>query len=466
MSEIIRSELNKIYREAKSGVPTVSDSVKSLPNETLADLIKQRLGKKLIWDDAIGAFWMYVPPGYYAAMVSDKNMKEWTASMLMLWHQKGLTDGKLTDILKQLSWHADRTDDLEDEFVSFNDCVWSPVTGETLTHDPSRIATLHVPVNYADVLKAESPKLDKYLAETCLTETGEHDPGMAAQLQEFAGYLLWPKVENSICLFLQGEGSNGKSVYLDVLRGLVGTTRHRSIGLKKLMTDKFSLANLAGVRLNAADETGNCREATTPEFKVMVEGGTVDAERKFGESFNLKINAKFAFSTNPIPAFGEVNVAMRRRLMIIPFFRDLSPFTEEGRSQTIRHYGKKLIAAEFPGIVRWAMSGLDRLKANRFWYTETESSNEMMCRFESASSSVVEYLREKFEPCEDGFYAAVESYEDYVEWTKKNGRKAVAKNGLGAGFTAAFGKNSVRKVNGKSIRGYRCRCKSPDNPLF
>ena len=54
-------------------------------------------------------------------------------------------------------------------------------------------------------------------------EITDGDKGLAVFLQKFCGYMLSGDRSEQIILFLLGEGANGKSVFLDVLKHVYGT---------------------------------------------------------------------------------------------------------------------------------------------------------------------------------------------------------------------------------------------------
>lgn len=467
---IEQSELATIIREAYAaerktpelGADGKPVKVEAMANDKLAYRFKECLGARLIWDSSIGAFWMWKKSGYYVALTDPDSLRSALSMALQNWKQRGITMGKIDDILSQVRLMVRRTDDLDDEYIAFDDCLWSPETGTQTRPDPANIATLHVPVAFPSVATAGYPMFDKYLHETCLTEDGVFDQGMYDQLQEFAGYLLWPRIETGPCLFFYGEGSNGKSVFVDVMRGLVGTTRTKACGLEQLIGDKFGLSSLVGIRFNASDEMGNCRETTTQNFKKMVFGETVNTQRKFGDAFDFNPKCKFIFNTNRIPAFSEVNMAIKRRILIIPFYRTLDPFSPEGRKATIKHLGKLIAKQELPGVVRWAMTGLERLRANDFWFTRTEASEKMARRFEAESSSVIEFLAEHFEADPSGKLRSEDVYEEYSNWCGKVGRKATSRLSFSRDLGEVFGKS----VPIAGVRVYRARRKGSGQPTL
>lgn len=410
---------------------------------------------RLIYDKSIATFWLYSDRGVYVPITDEDDISETISSMMVKWNLKGgITTSRIREVLVLIRLMSARINDLDDRWISFLDCMWSPEMDKTEKIDKSRVATIHIPVNFSDIKNSECPKWKKYLSEVCVRDDGTENPKMRIQLQEFAGSLIWPKIENTPCLFLFGEGSNGKSVYINAMRGIVGVDRSSAIGLEKLIGDRFSMAGLVGKRFNSADEMGNCHQASTQRFKAMVFGETVNCERKFGHPFDFNPKCKHCYGLNRTLNLPEVTLAIKRRILIIPFYKTFDPFTDEGRKSTIKHLGEIIVREELPGLVNWAMEGLKMLRENDFWHTQSPESNEMYEKFERESSSIVDFLRENFYRDEGSSMDSADAYSEYVEWCKSVGRKPVSRLSFGRDFGLVFGKSVSRWEAGSCVKRY------------
>lgn len=86
---------------------------------------------------------------------------------------------------------------------------------------------------------------------------------MVEFIQRMAGYALTGSIKEQKLLFLHGSGSNGKSVFLDVLRAIGGTYSH-NLPSEALMTSKHEshptmLASLHGMRVAISSEIEEAR---------------------------------------------------------------------------------------------------------------------------------------------------------------------------------------------------------------
>ncbi|MGQ0517616.1 DUF5906 domain-containing protein, partial [Bacillus sp. D-CC] len=74
-------------------------------------------------------------------------------------------------------------------------------------------------------------------------------------LEEILGYILFRRNEFAATFILTGNGSNGKSSYLKIIRQLVGEENASSLDLNEL-DQRFKTAELFGKLANIGDDIG------------------------------------------------------------------------------------------------------------------------------------------------------------------------------------------------------------------
>jgi len=79
------------------------------------------------------------------------------------------------------------------------------------------------------------------------------DKKIRAMLEEILGYILFRRNEFAATFILTGDGSNGKSSYLKIIRRLVGQDNAASLDLKEL-DQRFKTAELFGKLVNIGDD--------------------------------------------------------------------------------------------------------------------------------------------------------------------------------------------------------------------
>ena len=153
----------------------------------------------------------------------------------------------------------------------------------------------------------------------------------------------------------QGPAATGKSVALEIYRAVAGEY-HALVESKALTTGKDEhptwLAQLAGARAATEDDLHN-KAWTNEQFKRLTSGGEMQARFLYGDYFPFKPKCDLAFTANENPKLSPNDDAMRRRLRIVPFHRQVPM---EYRNQDL----VEELLAELPLIAAWALEGAFR----------------------------------------------------------------------------------------------------------
>jgi putative DNA primase/helicase len=220
-------------------------------------------------------------------------------------------------------------------------------TGDLREGDPDDLITRGTDVAYQP--DAPCPRWERFLEEIF---NDDHD--LIAFVHRLVGYILTGDTREHLLAVLHGQGCNGKSTMLEILKALLGDlattsafdTFARARGDRGPRND---LARLRGARLVTASESGEGRrldEATTKE----VTGGDVIAARfLFGEHFEFRPTFKLLLITNHLPRVDGDDDAIWRRLRLVPFERSFEGREDRDLSAALH--------AELPGILAWAVRG-------------------------------------------------------------------------------------------------------------
>lgn len=202
------------------------------------------------------------------------------------------------------------------------------------------------------------------------------------------GYCLLggdPFLHRAFVLF--GEGRNGKSTFLDVLKHLLGRSNFSIVGLSNL--DKpFSVISLKDKMANIVEETPNDK-INAEIFKTAIGGGNIIGSEKYQPEHQFKCNARFIFACNEMPKFSENSVGLLERLYFIPF----KAYFEQ--SQRDPFIGEKLLL-ELPGILNWALSGLELLLDDKS-LPRLDVSNDAFEQYRLESDSVYSWASDVVE---------------------------------------------------------------------
>ena len=229
---------------------------------------------------------------------------------------------------------------------------------------------------------------------------------------EIFGYCLLggdPKMHRAFLLF--GEGRNGKSTWLDVLRELLGYQNTSAISMK-LLGKPFSMVQLDGKLANIVEESP--AEIDPEDFKNIVGGGMVTASQKFKNEYQLKINSRLFFATNKMPRFNDATTGIQDRLVIIPFKKYIKA---NERDTNI----KEKLMKEIPGIINMSLYGLNDLIERGFKFKELSEIKETLEEYLNDSDSVHmwsnEYLH--YTSSEEKFVITEVIFKNYFDHCKE-----------------------------------------------
>lgn len=247
-------------------------------------------------------------------------------------------------------------------------------------------------------------------------------------IQEFFGYCLYKKYHIPKSFMLNGEGSNGKSKLLELLKRFVGAENCSGIPIQDFDIDGFSQGELFGKMINMAGDISSKSMNYIGEFKKLTGGDLIDGRRKFLPRIRFINYAKLIFSCNQLPNIYEDSDAVWRRWVILDFphkflsKKEIDILPEEKKEKVkeadIEIIEKLTYPDEMSGLLNWALEGLNRLlKQKDFSYSKSmdEVKNIWLRKSNSFRGFVVEFL----EADESSNISKVELKEKYVEYCKE-----------------------------------------------
>lgn len=243
-------------------------------------------------------------------------------------------------------------------------------------------------------------------------------------LQEIFGYCLLPDCRFQKMACLVGEGANGKSVVLLVLREMLGHQNVGSVSLDAIDPSRsFLLATLNGMLANIVEDMNEVKMVAEGTLKQLVAGEPVLIERKYKDPVPARLTAKWVMSTNTLPRLSDKTEGMYRRLIVLPFLQSFSDPSVQRKDFANPEFWRQ--SGELPGVLVWALQGLARLlQQGRF----TESANAAVAlkryRLEGSPARLfcIDHVAEKT----GAELASCVLYESYVSWCKENGCQPLA----------------------------------------
>ncbi|QXE92808.1 primase C-terminal domain-containing protein [Geomonas subterranea] len=245
------------------------------------------------------------------------------------------------------------------------------------------------------------------------------DVELISWVQKVVGYTLTGSTDEQCAFFLIGDGCNGKSTFLNVVKTVLGdyavqanpdsfmASRYNSAG-----GARSDLMRFAGARMVMASE-GEEGQRLAESFLKQVTGGEEISTRGLYQKNQIEYKPKFKlfFGSNHKPMITGIDYGIWRRIRVIPF----NLCIPEGQRDP--HLMKKL-CQEASGILNWAYEGCLRWQEEGL--SDVPAAVEMAAREYEAENDVIgRFLADSC--CEGGEVRSCDLYDAYSQWSEHNG---------------------------------------------
>lgn len=277
--------------------------------------------------------------------------------------------------------------------------------------EPADFLTNQLPFEYDPIIGC--PKFDKFLIRVL------PDESCRKVLQEFAGY-IFSDLNLEKVLILSGSGSNGKSVFFNILCALIGKDNLLNYSLG-MFAHEYNRAKLVNKLLNYSSEKG--ADLDPDILKLLASREPYQAREPYGNSFTVYPKTKFIINANELSRMTEQTEAFFRRQLVIPFNERITDQEKD------IHLADKIIESELPGIFNWLLQGLERLTEQQH-FTHSDQIENAVTEYKKQSDSVALYIEDKkYIPSSTQKKQAVfDLYAEYKSFCSDDGYKAVSKN--------------------------------------
>lgn len=316
-------------------------------------------------------------------------------------------------------------------------------SGKCLEYDPNAIEFLRLPVTYDP--SAHCAELDKMLNRVFLC-----DREVINLFEELLGYGLMGHAKFAKLFLFCGNGSNGKSTILDLIRTFAGFENCSSMGINET-TSTFGKIELENKYFNIGDDIDNETIKDTGTLKRISAGNTITVENKGEKKYSTVLTTTLIYSANTIPKSFDKTDGFYRRWTIVPFNavfsiddEDYDPMIEE-----------KITTPEaLSYMLNMALRGAKRLLAQGH-FTEPKVVKEALEIYKSDNSTVLTWIDDK-ELNEDYFLenSRDDLYAEFADWCKLSGIKSGNVTGKKTFYKEVVGKFDFeekprQKSNGK-----------------
>jgi putative DNA primase/helicase len=309
-------------------------------------------------------------------------------------------------------------------------------------HRRENYRTTQIPVGYDPA--ALAPRFEQFLGQVF---RDDEDGGEKRQaLLEMMGYSLMSHARHEKFALLIGTGSNGKSVVLKLLEGLLGSANIAGVQPSNF-NNTFQRAHLDQKLANIVTELKQGEVIADAELKAITSGETATVEHKNKNPFIMRPFCTCWFGTNHMPHTRDFSDALLRRAVIFEFNRT---FSESERDPNLTD---KLLE-ELPGVLNLALQAYaDALK---FGFTKFASCDAAKRAWALEADQVAQFIDE----CGvrgPGKISIGTVFSEYGDWARNNGvGKSVNKRTLRNRLTR-LGFGEARDGKGRYVTGLELR---------
>jgi putative DNA primase/helicase len=363
--------------------------------------------------------------------------------------------GHLSTDIDPPSWISPRSvKTAAPQMISCSNGLLDLSTRQMIEHTPALFNVVSVPFDYQPNAAEPTVWLE------FLASVWPDDPQSILLLQEYVGYVLSGRTDMQKMLLLIGPTRSGKGTITRMLTELIGRGHVAGPTLASLGTN-FGLSPLLGKPLAVISDArlGNTPTHAVVERLLSITGeDMLTVDRKFKDPWSGKLPTRFVVLSNELPRFRDSSGAIANRLLILQMTKSFLGREDRTLDERLR--------AELPGILVWALDGLDRLNDNgRF--TVPGSSEDAASLMMDLASPVSAFVRDCCGRGPDVTVAADDLYGAWKSWAEDNGHRPGAKSTFGRDLRAVVPevKLSQPTVAGVRVRTYAHIALLPVHPV-
>jgi putative DNA primase/helicase len=258
---------------------------------------------------------------------------------------------------------------------------------------------------------AQCPIYDSTLAE--IFSDAEDPSAMVRHWHELVGYLIQSRRHIPLILVCLGGGSNGKSMLVQTIAGLLGPGLVSAQRIENLDKHRFAATSLVGKLLLVDDDVRAGIRLPDGELKKISEAKPITAEHKYGPSFEFVVRSVPVLLCNNTASLADVSYGMSRRLMVLPFDRTFRDDADPTRFQTIWK-------TEMAGVLNRSIDGLQRL-LKRGHFNMPIAVTRAKAEWLKEANPLAAFVDENCDRDPLGQCLLKDFYADYRQWAQERG---------------------------------------------
>ncbi len=209
-------------------------------------------------------------------------------------------------------------------------------------------------------------------------------------------------------------------------------------------TDEHVFIFAYGTGANVAQETQKGRKWDEAKIKTMTGGDKITARFMRQDFFDFVPTFKLFITGNHKPRLENVDEAMRRRLLLVPFVVQIPP---EERDPEL----PEKLKTEWPAILRWCLDGCGE------WRRIGLAPPELVMEATKSYFDEQDILQEWLDDCVEigspsAFTSSTQLYASWKQWADDRGLAPGTVKGLSSALTD-LGYTAKRNMHGRGFQG-------------
>ena len=283
-------------------------------------------------------------------------------------------------------------------------------TGHLRPHRPEDLITKLAPVRYDP--GAQCLKFLKFLGRIM----GDNQE-LIGFLKRAAGYALTGDVGEHCLFFLHGGGRNGKSTFLGIVQGILGsyaTTINAAVMTSKVHDDHpTELCDLDGARFVTTIEVEDGKRMAEALVKSLTGGDPIKARRMRRDPYQFNPTFKLFVAANHKPEIRGTDEGIWSRIKLIPFSVTIP------KEERVKNLADLLREEEGPGILNWMIEGCQEWRMAGL--AEPGAVTDATAEYRAEMDAIADFIAERCLASEQVRCKNNDLYSCYKSWCERSG---------------------------------------------
>ncbi|MBD5430970.1 MAG: DNA primase [Lactobacillus sp.] len=281
--------------------------------------------------------------------------------------------------------------------------------GQLKDHDIKMMFSEQTQAEYSD-------NVDCPMWISFLNQIFDHDQELIHYIQKAAGYSATGSTAEQVMFLLLGIGRNGKSVFINVIRDVLGSYA-KQMNVESIIVHNSGsgansdIARLENTRLVTSSEANEGSRLDESLVKQMTGGDTLVARYQFGSEFEYSPKFKIWMATNHLPFIRGTDEGIWRRIKVIPFNVQIPKDKVDKNLESKLH-------SEWTGILNWIVQGA--IMWQREGLEDPLKVSEASRNYRKSMDPLESFLDECCEAGGDYSVKARSLYDTYHDWAKRS----------------------------------------------